>query len=139
MKSDKLPRRPSSFEGLFCHEGDFWTIAFEGRLVRLKDAKGLRYLAHLLRHPGEPFHVSELGGVAGLRSRDAAPGPVAERTRKAVTNRIRQTVTRITGAHEILGAHLTNAVRTGTTCSYTPERAVRWAFEAPRSFSLPRE
>ena len=50
-----------------------------------------------------------------------------ERARKAVTNRIRQTVARITNVHEALGLHLRNAVHTGTRCLYKPERPIRWS------------
>lgn len=47
-------------ENLFHREGDFWTLAFGGQLVRLRDAKGLHYLAALLAHPEREFHVSDL-------------------------------------------------------------------------------
>jgi hypothetical protein len=47
--------------------------------------------------------------------------------RKAVTNRIRQTVARIWVVHDALGLHLGNAVHTGTRCVYTPDRPVRWS------------
>jgi hypothetical protein len=33
-------------------EGEVWMIGFAGRVVRLKDAKGFRYLVRLLRHQG---------------------------------------------------------------------------------------
>ena len=36
----------------FRQEGEYWTVVFEGSVVRLRDAKGLRYLARLLAHPG---------------------------------------------------------------------------------------
>ncbi len=45
---------------VFRREGDYWTIAYGAVVVRLKDAKGLRYLEPLLRHPGRSFHVAEL-------------------------------------------------------------------------------
>ena len=44
----------------FRREGDYWTIAFEGKVVRMRDAKGLGYLARLLRHPHREFHVLDL-------------------------------------------------------------------------------
>src|SRR5262249_3441727 len=47
---------------LFRHEGDFWTLAYQGAVCRVKDAKGLHYIAYLLRHPGREFHVLELTG-----------------------------------------------------------------------------
>ncbi len=45
---------------VFCREGDYWTVTFEGRVVRLRDGKGVRYLAQLLQHPGREFHVVDL-------------------------------------------------------------------------------
>jgi hypothetical protein len=46
-------------------EGDYWTIGFEGRICRLKDLKGLNYLAQLLGFPDREFHALEL--LKGLR------------------------------------------------------------------------
>jgi class 3 adenylate cyclase len=68
------PRPPatdpaSSAAALFRHEGDFWTLAYQGTVCRVKDAKGLHYIAHLLRHPGREFHVLDLIG-RGPESRD---------------------------------------------------------------------
>jgi len=48
----------------FLKEGDFWTVCFGGITCRLKDARGLQYLAYLLRHPGRSFHVTELLSLA---------------------------------------------------------------------------
>ena len=45
---------------LFRREGEYWTVAFGGKLVRMRDAKGLGYLARLLRHPHHEFHVLDL-------------------------------------------------------------------------------
>jgi tetratricopeptide (TPR) repeat protein len=56
-------------ECVFRRDGDYWTIAYEGRALRLRDARGLRYLAQLLHHPGREFHVSEL--VAGAPGSEA--------------------------------------------------------------------
>jgi hypothetical protein len=68
------------------HEGEHWTARFGNEITRLRDAKGLHYLAHLLRHPGEEFHVLEIVGGAlesGLdaldsEDRDAVRGRLAE-------------------------------------------------------------
>jgi tetratricopeptide (TPR) repeat protein len=46
--------------GTFQKEGEFWTIAYQGITFRLKDMKGLSYMAVLLAHPGQRFHVNEL-------------------------------------------------------------------------------
>jgi non-specific serine/threonine protein kinase len=41
-------------------EGEFWTITFGDGPFRLKDAKGLHYVAYLLARPGERIHVLDL-------------------------------------------------------------------------------
>jgi tetratricopeptide (TPR) repeat protein len=62
---------PAADEYIFRREGDYWSVAFEGSTVRLRDLKGLRYLARLLAAPGQEFHVlvlvaSETGEPAAL-------------------------------------------------------------------------
>lgn len=51
-------------EHIFRREGEYWTIRYNGTIIRLRDTKGLRYLAHLLRHPGERFAACDLVAVA---------------------------------------------------------------------------
>ena len=50
-------------------EADYWSLTFEGQAVRVRDLKGMRYLARLLAHPGREFHVLDL--VAAERDTDA--------------------------------------------------------------------
>ena len=62
----------------FRREGDYWSVVFEGRTVRVRDLKGMRYLAHLLAHPGREFQALDLvaaesGNVAPVE-RDQAVG-----------------------------------------------------------------
>src|SRR5271163_3215949 len=58
-------------KGVFRNEGEYWTVGYGGKAFRLKDTKGLGYLAHLLRHPGTEFHVLDLvGGIASWREQD---------------------------------------------------------------------
>jgi tetratricopeptide (TPR) repeat protein len=45
---------------VFRREGDYWLLVFEGRTERVRDLKGIRYLAQLLAHPGREFHVLDL-------------------------------------------------------------------------------
>lgn len=45
---------------VFRREGDYWTITYQGSVLRLKDTTGLQYLFHLLRSPGQEFHVLDL-------------------------------------------------------------------------------
>lgn len=47
---------------LFRREGEFWTVAFEGAAFRLRDSKGLHYIAALLRSPGRELHSLDLVG-----------------------------------------------------------------------------
>jgi len=45
-------------------ERDLWALEMpDGRTFRLKDSKGLAYLAQLFSHPGRELHVLELAGV----------------------------------------------------------------------------
>jgi tetratricopeptide (TPR) repeat protein len=50
-------------DGVFRHEGDYWSVGFEGRTAHVRDLKGMRYLAQLLAHPGREFHVLDLVAV----------------------------------------------------------------------------
>jgi tetratricopeptide (TPR) repeat protein len=61
-------------EHVFRREGDYWSIGFEGRTVRLRDLKGLQHLARLLGAPGREFHVLDL--VAAERSPGAGDAGV---------------------------------------------------------------
>jgi hypothetical protein len=45
---------------VFRREGDFWTIASAGKKIRLRDMRGLHYLATLLREPGREFAATDL-------------------------------------------------------------------------------
>ena len=177
---------------IFRHEGDFWTIQFDGRGLRLRDAKGLHYIGELLRHSGEELHVAtllgadrgepvqtalgdagevvdgrakaqykarledlrseleeaercndlerasrlraeiefighELSAAFGLGGRSRKGADSVERMRKAVGSRIRDTIARIREEHASLALHLTNALRLGVFCSYTPDKPVRWS------------
>src|SRR5271169_1888774 len=70
---DLRPTVRSAHKGVFCKEGEYWTVGHDGKSFRLKDSKGLGYLAHLLRHPATEFHVLDLaGGIASQRDEDEA-------------------------------------------------------------------
>jgi tetratricopeptide (TPR) repeat protein len=63
-----------TFSDVFRREGDYWTVRYQGSVIRLKDAKGLRHLARLLAHPGREFHAVDL---------ESADSPAALRTTTA--------------------------------------------------------
>lgn len=60
LSTTRPQNSPSPASSLFRYEGEYWTIAYEGMVLRLKDTAGLRYLAQLLRHPEQEFHVLDL-------------------------------------------------------------------------------
>jgi hypothetical protein len=70
--------------------------------------------------------LNELRIAAGLGSRPRRLGDEAERARKAVTNRIRNTLRQLDQRHPELAAHLRSSVSTGATCRYHPSPEVRW-------------
>lgn len=65
-------------DAVFRREGEFWTIAYEGQVFRLRDVKGLRYVASLLASPGREVHVIELVS--------AVTGPPADGRARLVEN-----------------------------------------------------
>ena len=197
--------------GTFRHEGDYWTIAFEGDAFRIKHSKGIAYLARLLERPGQELHAldlagaraantassaigelsvgtedgagpmldeaakaayrtrveelrseiaqgeewndteraarartelevltSELAAAVGLGGRDRQSASATERARVSVTRAIRGAIDRVSAESPALGSHLEATIRTGTYCSYTPDRAhrSRGAVEGERSTIL---
>jgi len=67
--ADAPGAQPSGSATVFRREGDYWTMIFAGRTVRVRDLKGMRYLARLLADPGREFHVLDL--VAAETGSDA--------------------------------------------------------------------
>jgi len=67
--------------------GQFWILAHADERVPLKDAKGLAYIAELMRHPDREIHALDLlalvGGdrVAGSISEDTSSACIALRAR----------------------------------------------------------
>ncbi len=51
-------------QAVFRREGEFWTIAYDGCTCRVKDVKGLRYIAFLLGATGREVHALELAAAA---------------------------------------------------------------------------
>jgi hypothetical protein len=86
-------------------EGEYWTFAFEGRQVRIRDSKGIGYLAELLVRPGAPIDAVELvaarsGGTAVAPAQAIAAGlsvaadsdlgaPLDEPAKRAYDQRLR--------------------------------------------------
>ena len=169
---------------VFRREGDYWLMVFDGQTVRVRDLRGIRYLAQLLANPGREVHVldlvagetgqstalgdagamlderaktayrrrlteidddieqaralddaareaqadaerdflvRELARAVGLGGRDRRATSASERARSGVTRAVRKGIAQIGEHNPELGAHLDQAVRTGTYCAYVPD------------------
>jgi tetratricopeptide (TPR) repeat protein len=72
---------PEAAASTFRREGEYWTVAYDGTVVRLKDTKGLRHLARLLVHPGREFHAGD--GELAARPDLGDAGTMLDATAKA--------------------------------------------------------
>jgi pimeloyl-ACP methyl ester carboxylesterase len=80
-------------------DGEYWTAAYRGLVVTLRDSKGLRDLARLMATPGRECHVLDLVAQAAvppaapardtvsLRLESASTGPVIDETARAAYKR----------------------------------------------------
>jgi hypothetical protein len=68
--------------------------------------------------------LDELRTAAGLAGRTRRLGDEAERARKTVTARIRDTLRKLDESHPGLAAHLRATVSTGAACVYRPDERV---------------
>lgn len=189
--------------GVLLQEGDFWSMSFGGKTVRIRAAKGIQDLSKLLASPRREFAcgeliavpqvrlaaprpsetefgvergvgplldevarnayrgrlsdleeeisdaetcndterlsrarqergflLAELGAAVGLGGRNRSALDPAERARKAVAWRIRDSIARIERLHPALGRHLRYSVRTGAFCVYDPPRPTHWTVDA---------
>ncbi|NED98794.1 ATP-binding protein [Phytoactinopolyspora halotolerans] len=71
--------------------------------------------------------LEELRTAAGLGGRTRHLGDQAERSRKTVTARIRDTLRRLDDRHPELAEHLRSSVSTGIACSYRPDTQIHWS------------
>ena len=142
---------PSSVPGmhLFRKEGEYWTISFEGSILRLRDAMGMHYVSCLITNPGTEFSAQDLAASASKASlnssrgkkpglwvsngrargdRDEHEDAARERARLLVTKRIKDVIAKIRVTHPDLARHLATSIRTGYTCTYLPDdnQTVSW-------------
>jgi hypothetical protein len=61
-------------------EGDYWTVTYRGDLFRIKDAKGLHYLAELLRKPNQQLFSIDLAALTANHELTKARDGVANET-----------------------------------------------------------
>ena len=120
---------------LLRHEGEYWTLTFANQVCRVKDTRGMQYLAQLLSAPHREFLAldlvaNQLAGT-GLGTEDGGSGKAAspaERARVNVTRRLKAAIKKISQGHPELGQHLTSTIKTGAYCCYTPDARlpIRW-------------
>jgi tetratricopeptide (TPR) repeat protein len=83
-----LPVPARGGRAIFQRDGEFWTVAFGGRVTRVRDSLGMRQIARLLREPGREWHALDL--VAdGAAARGAGSGELLDRSaRRAYARRL---------------------------------------------------
>jgi len=62
---------PRIIAAVFRREGEYWTIAYKGTVLRLRDTKGLQYIHHLLSQPGQELLAIDLVGLSGVGGQGA--------------------------------------------------------------------
>jgi predicted ATPase len=70
--------------------------------------------------------IDHLTAALGHGNKLRRGADTTEKARSAVTHRVRATVRQLDKLHPNLGRHLANSIKTGTYCSYQPERATSW-------------
>ena len=78
-RSETAQDAPAARDHVFRQQGEYWTIIYQGETLRLRHAKGLAYIAHLLRYPGQEFHAIDLINV--VEGDRGEPQPTPENTR----------------------------------------------------------
>lgn len=132
-----MGEQPTRLRQCFLQEGEYWTIEFGGSVCRLRDSKGMRYLALLLSHPGGRYAAGVLsravdhGDLDPLIAAEPATGTrrdpfgglreADENARVRVTRVIHAALRRLEYYHPQAGAHLRATIRTGRVCTYAPD------------------
>jgi hypothetical protein len=96
---------------------------------QLEDAKRIGNEKHAVQIDAElEALAAELARAVGLRGRDRRAASSTERARVNVTRTIRIAIGRIKEHHSGLANYLDASIRTGTFCSYQPnrERHIYW-------------
>lgn len=137
-------RLPEEIVNTILLEGDYFTLIYCGRTLRLRSSKGLHYLSQLLARPFSGFAPELLtraqSNARATMRRVAGTTPQSrERARVAVTKAIKSTINKIRRSDPALGRLLGVAIRTGYVCEYQPDTDIqaRWKVEGIRL--APRE
>ena len=63
VKPNGAGKAPDRGSAVFRREGEYWTVSWQGNLVRLKDAKGFHYIKYLLANAGRQVPAGELASL----------------------------------------------------------------------------
>jgi hypothetical protein len=75
------------------------------------------------------FLTRELARALGIFGHDREFPSEPERARLRVTNCMRAAIKRVSSVHPPLGRHLTNSIKTGLFCSYSPESSAELGWQ----------
>ncbi len=79
---------PRSSGGTFLREGDTWGLTFDERTIRVRDRKGMHYLATLLEEPRRERHVLDLASASTSSTHDSGDaGPLLDAKAKEAYRR----------------------------------------------------
>ncbi len=59
---DAVRRFANEQANVLRHDGEYWTVAYDGLVITIRDSKGMRDIARLLAEPGRESHVLDLAG-----------------------------------------------------------------------------
>ncbi len=65
--------RSTGNQYVFRNKGAVWEIAYNGHLTTVKNLKGMKYMHHLLSHPGVEIEALEMERVCNKESRSGRP------------------------------------------------------------------
>lgn len=102
--TSSAPQPGAGKECTLRREGEYWTIVYDGRTSRLKDSRGMNYIAHLISHPGQQLHVRELGAMF-------APASDSSRLRLEEKRRGAARAAESDGSAEMIDLRAANAYR----------------------------
>lgn len=87
-RSPELPVTESAPANRFTMQAETWTVTFEGRTITLRDSKGLRDLATLLRSPGTDIGALDLVTPGPTLDQGDRGEQLDEQARRAYRTRI---------------------------------------------------
>jgi class 3 adenylate cyclase len=75
---DVVRRLAIDMANVLRRDGEYWTVAYDGMVVTLRDSKGLRDIRRLLESPQREFHVLDLIAEAAPSDRSVSPSESLE-------------------------------------------------------------